>query len=184
MRTFGFPTLLGALLIGFAGCSTVPHDAADREKLDAEVHSTLQKMTAEDPSLQRLLDRSSGYAVFPSVGKGGFIAGAAYGKGHVFENNRWIGYSDMTQGTVGVQAGGQTYDELIVFKDKAALDEFKTGQFALAAGVSAVVIKANAADAANFSEGVAVFVKPQGGAMFEASIGGQKFSFVPSSERE
>jgi lipid-binding SYLF domain-containing protein len=181
MRSLAFTTVLTALFIGSVGCSTVPVNETEREKLRTEVDSTLAKMTAEDASLRRLLDRSAGYAVFPAVGKGGFIAGAAYGKGHVFANDRWIGYSDITQGTVGLQAGGQTYDELIVFKDKAALNRFKTGQFALAAGYSAVALKANVADQANFSDGVVVFVRPEGGAMVDASIGGQKFSFVPAS---
>ncbi len=185
MKNSRFAAALTTLvLFAIVGCSTVPRKASDRRKLDSEVQGTLKNLMAEDPSLRRFLDRSAGYVMFPSVGKGGFIAGAAYGKGHVFADDRWIGYSDLTQGTVGLQAGGQTYHELIVFKDKAALERFKTGQFALAAGVSAVAIKANAADAANFNEGVAVFVKPEGGAMIEASIGGQKFSFVPVSAEE
>jgi len=182
MRYLALGTLVtAAMLLNAAGCSTVPEKEKDREKLEANVDHSLQIFKAEDPTLQGLLDRAAGYAVFPSVGKGGFIAGAAFGQGHVFDRNgRWLGYSAIKQGTVGAQAGGQTYHELIVFKDQAALDKFKSGQYALAANYSAVAIKANAADSANFNDGVAVFVKPEGGAMIEASIGGQKFSFVPA----
>jgi len=170
------------MLLSAAGCSTVPDKEKDREKLDVNVDHALQVFKAEDPTLQGVLDHAAGYAVFPSVGKGGFIAGGAYGQGHLFDRNgRFLGYSDVKQGTVGAQAGGQTFHELIVFKDQAALDKFKSGEYALAANYSAVVIKANAADSVNFNNGVAVFVKPEGGAMIEASIGGQKFSFVPAT---
>ncbi len=176
--------LSAAFLFGFAGCSTVPEREADRKQLDTNVDSTLKTVVTEDPSLRGVLDRSAGYAIFPSVGKGGFIAGGAYGRGHVFQDDQWVGYSDLTQGSIGAQAGGQPYHEVIVFQDKAALEKFKTGQYALAANASAVIIKANAASAANFSDGVLVFVKPEGGLMFEAAIGGQKFSYVPTSAAE
>jgi lipid-binding SYLF domain-containing protein len=167
------------LLVALAGCSTAPKDEPSRRRLEADVESTLRGMTAEDPSLQTLLDDAAGYAVFPSVGKGGFGVGGAYGRGHVFRDGQMVGYSDLTQATIGLQAGGQTYDELIVFEDDAALDRFTSGQYALSANASGVALKANAAKAASFNEGVIVFVKPQGGLMFEASIGGQRFTYKP-----
>lgn len=181
--------IIASAIVAFAlfttiGCSTVPPKETDRQKLENEVDATLKSLTAADPSLRGLLDNSAGYAVFPSVGKGAFGVGGAYGRGHVFEGMRWVGYSDVTQGTIGVQAGGQTFDEIIVLQDSAALNKFKTGQYALAANASAVALKANAAKSANFNDGVVVFVKPQGGLMFEAAIGGQKFSFVPVSASE
>jgi lipid-binding SYLF domain-containing protein len=171
--------LAAVLLCVSFGCSTAPKTEKGKQKLDVEVQSTLKLLITEDPTLQTLLDNAAGYAMFPSVGKGAFVVGAAYGKGHVFEDGEWIGYSDLKQGTIGLQGGGQTYHELIVFKDDAALNKFKTGQYALAANVSAAIIKANAAAAAAFNDGVVVFVKPEGGAMLEAAIGGQKFSYKP-----
>ena len=161
------------------GCSTAPQDEASRARLSVDVEGTLRGMTAEDPSLQSVLDDAAGYAVFPSVGKGGLGVGGAYGRGHVFRDGEMIGYSDLTQATIGLQAGGQTYDELIVFEDDAALNKFTGGQYALSANASGVALKADAAKAANFTDGVIVFLKPQGGLMFEASIGGQRFTFQP-----
>jgi lipid-binding SYLF domain-containing protein len=172
------------LFVVSTGCSTVPKKESDRERLSANVNAAYKGMNAEDPTLRGVIEHSAGYAVFPSVGKGGFIAGAAYGHGQVFDaNGKFLGYSDIKQGTVGAQAGAQTFDELIVFKDRAALDKFTSGQYALSANYSAVVLKAQKADSANFNDGVLVLVRPEGGAMLEASIGGQKFSFVPAAHR-
>ena len=177
-----FATL--ALFVVSTGCSTVPKKESDRERLTAGVNATYKGMNAEDNTLRGVIEHSAGYAVFPNVGKGGFIAGAAYGHGQVFDSSgKFLGYSDIKQGTVGAQAGAQTFDELIIFKDQAALDKFKAGQYALSANYSAVVLKAQKADSANFNDGVLVLVRPEGGAMIEASIGGQKFSFVPASQR-
>ena len=138
-------------------------------------------MTREDPSLQRFLDKAYGYAVFPSVGKGGAGVGGAYGRGVVFDHGQPVGYSDLSQVTVGFQLGGQEYAELIAFENEDALNKFKTGKFAFSANASAVALKAGAADAVNYDNGVAVFTKPEGGLMFEASIGGQKFSYKSKS---
>jgi lipid-binding SYLF domain-containing protein len=88
-----------------------------------------------------------------------------------------IGFSDLTQGTVGAQVGGQSFSELLVFEHKAALDRFKAGQFGFAAGASAVVLKSGVATTPNFVDGVAVIVQPIGGVMVEAAIGGQQFTY-------
>ena len=126
-----------------------------------------------------LVKRSYGYSMFPNVGKGGLGVGGAYGRGVVYERGQHIGYSDVTQGTVGLQVGGQSFSELLLFENRAALDRFKAGQFGLAADASAVVIKSGVATNANFVDGVAVVVSPIGGAMLEAAIGGQKFTYQP-----
>jgi lipid-binding SYLF domain-containing protein len=81
--------------------------------------------------------------------------------------------------TIGLQLGGQTYREIIFFKDKTALDSFKRGNYEVAAGASAIAIKEGASKTAAYDNGVAVFTMGTGGLMFEASIGGQKFSYEP-----
>jgi lipid-binding SYLF domain-containing protein len=174
------PAAAAFLVLVTIGCSTAPRDAASRERLAVDVDGTLRGMTAEDPSLQPLLDEAAGYAIFPSVGKGGLGIGGAYGRGHVFRDGEMIGFSDLTQATIGFQAGGQTYDELIVFQDDAALGRFTSGQYSLSANASGVALKANAAKAASFNDGVIVFIKPEGGLMFEASVGGQRFTYKPN----
>jgi lipid-binding SYLF domain-containing protein len=127
--------------------------------------------------LQSFLDRAYGYAIFPTVGTGAVGVGGAYGRGEVFERGVLIGYCDLSQGTVGVQLGGQSYSELLVFENKNALDKFTSGEFAFDAQASAVALKSGASANAKFSNGVAVFTMTKEGLMFEASIGGQKFSY-------
>jgi lipid-binding SYLF domain-containing protein len=134
-------------------------------------------MRTADPALGTLVQRGHGYALFPEVGKAGLGVGGAYGRGVVYERGQHIGYSDLTQGTVGAQVGGQSFSELLVFEHKAALERFKAGQFGFAAGASAVVLKSGVATNPNFIDGVAVIVQPVGGVMAEAAIGGQQFTY-------
>jgi lipid-binding SYLF domain-containing protein len=117
--------------------------------------------------------------VFPGVGKGGVGVGGAYGRGELFEGGKLAGYCTLTQASIGLQLGGQKYTELIFFETKAALDRFKSGNFAFAAQASAVALKSGASANAKYAGGVAVFTMGEAGLMYEASIGGQKFSFEP-----
>jgi len=146
-------------------------------------------------------DSSYGYAVFPTIGKGGFGVGAAHGTGRVFARDEYVGDTAMTQVSLGLQAGGQAYSQIIFFEDERAFREFTSGNFEFGAGVSAVVITAaasaaagttgatggasggknNAATAGGYHKGMAVFTIVKGGAMYEASLQGQKFSFRPRS---
>jgi lipid-binding SYLF domain-containing protein len=143
--------------------------------------------------------RSHGYAVFPTVGKGGIVVGGAYGKGHVYERGRVIGDVSMTKLSIGAQLGGQAFSEIIFFEDKRALDEFTKGEFELGAEASAVAITAsasaeagtggatagksitrnNAEVAGGYRNGMAIFTIGKGGLMYEAAVAGQKFDFKP-----
>jgi lipid-binding SYLF domain-containing protein len=159
------------------GCATAPTSRGDREALLAESTTTLQQMRGEDPGLGDLLRRSYGFAVFPKVTKGGLGVGGAYGRGVVYEQARHVGYSDLSQASVGLQAGGQTFSELLIFESKDALDRFKAGQFNFSADASAVVMESGMATNITFVDGVAVVVRPIGGAMAEAALSGQKFAY-------
>ena len=140
-----------------------------------------------------------GYAVFPTIGKGGLVVGGAHGSGHVYEKGRVIGETSMTQVSVGFQAGGEAYSQIIFFKDKGALQQFTSGNFEFGADANAVAIKAaasasaattgatagasgskkDATTAGGYYKGMAVFTIAKGGLMYEAAIAGQKFSFKP-----
>ena len=166
-----------------AGCSTSPKTQAEKRSLVAEADATLATMVAKDPSLRDFVDNSYGYAVFPDVGKAGLIAGGAYGRGVVFDQNaRPVGFAELNQGSVGAQIGGQSYSELIVFENDAAMNRLKAGNFDIGAEVSAVALKAGAAGAARFEDGVAVFQLPKGGLMAAAAINGQKINFEPMDQ--
>lgn len=144
-------------------------------------------------------DKSYGYAIFPTVGKGGLGVGAAHGSGRVYAQGKHIGNATMNQLSVGLQAGGQAFSQLIFFQDRRALEEFTSGNFEFGANVQAVAITAAAGASAGtggtsagasggkkdattvgkFHEGVAVFTVAKGGLMYEASIAGQKFKYKP-----
>ena len=167
--------LIPVLVLG--ACSTTPTTETDREEQSEEVRITIDQLKSRDPGLTKWFNEAYGYAVFPSVGKGAVGVGGAFGRGQVFEEGEFIGYSKLSQATVGLALGGQEYAEAIFFKDKYALRRFTGGNFEFAAQASAVAVRAGASADADYNNGVAVFTMPLGGAMFEASIGGQKFKF-------
>lgn len=152
------------------------------------------------PAVQPFFGNAYGYAVFPVVGKGGFVIGGAYGEGLVYRNEEITGTTRLIKASIGLQAGGQAFSQIIFFQDERAYSEFTSGNFEFAAGVSAVAVTVGAQASAGtegatagastgpstgtqaptgYNKGMAVFVHAKGGFMIEASIGGQKFSFEP-----
>jgi hypothetical protein len=95
------------------------------------------------------------------------------------EAHAYAVFPEITKVTIGFHLGGQTYSEVIFFKDRAALDHFKSGDYEVAAGASAIALKDGVSKAAEYNNGVAIFTMGTGGLMFEASVGGQKFTFEP-----
>ena len=128
-------------------------------------------------SLKTYFKKARGYAVFPNVGKGGIGIGGARGKGEVFEKGKVIGSTSLTQVSIGFQLGGQAFSQIIFFKDKKSLERFTEGNFEFGASASAALISEGANASADYSDGVAVLTYSKGGLMYEASIGGQKFSY-------
>jgi len=142
---------------------------------------------------------SYGYAVFPTIGKAAFVVGGAHGKGQVYDHGKYVGDTALTKVSVGLQAGGEAYSQIIFFQDQRAFNEFTSGNFEFGADVSAVVITAAASGEAGttganvgasggkkdattggaYHKGLAVFKIVKGGAMVEASVAGQKFSYTP-----
>jgi lipid-binding SYLF domain-containing protein len=164
-------------VITIGACMTAPKSVEDRMALKENADTAFAKAQAADASLATLVRTAYGYAVFPSVGKGGVGLGGAYGQGILYEHGVFVGYCDMSQASIGFQFGGQSYTEIIVFENKGAADSFRSGDFALAAQASAVALKAGAAANVKYSNGVAIFTMDQAGLMYEASVGGQKFSY-------
>jgi len=132
-----------------------------------------------DPSMENLFKNSSGYVIFPNVGKGAVGVGGAAGRGTVYEKGKPVGVAKMVQVTVGAQAGGQAYREVIFFQNKDALDRFMQNKVEFSGQASAIAAKAGASANANYRDGVVVFSQEKGGLMLEASLGGQKFTYKP-----
>jgi lipid-binding SYLF domain-containing protein len=144
-------------------------------ELDLRVQAALLKIKESDPGLQAWFDSAAGFAIFPRVGKGGIGIGGARGTGLVISGGETLAETTMTQVTIGFQLGGQVYIELIFFKDDVALETFMRGEFEMGAQASAVAATAGASATTSYSKGVAVFTLGEGGLMYEASVGGQKF---------
>jgi lipid-binding SYLF domain-containing protein len=152
---------------------------------DEKVQNAIQAFKKKDPGLDKFFAEAYGYAVFPSVIKAGaFGFGGAYGRGQVFESGVVVGGASVSQGSVGFQLGGQSYSEVVFFRDKEALERFKSGNLKFAAQASAVAAAKGVAANADYDNGVAVFSLPRKGLMFEAAIGGQRFLFKPSTRKD
>jgi len=136
-------------------------------------------------------------AIFPTIGKGGLGIGGAHGTGWVFRGGDYTGEAKMSQVTIGFQAGGQAFSQIIFFENEAAYDSFTSGEFEFGAQASAVALTAGANAAAStgggstagagsnqakedYTGGMAIFTVAKGGLMYEASLGGQKFKFNPA----
>lgn len=176
-------SLVAALALVTIGCDTAPKTSEGKHALVQDSQAALSTLISKDASLQGVVDNAAGYAIFPDVGKGGVGIGGAYGRGVVYENGLPVGFAELNQASIGFQLGGQTYIELLVFQDEDAVSRFKAGNFDLGADASAVALTAGAGAAARFEKGVAIFTMPKGGAMFEASVNGQKFNYEPMTDQ-
>jgi lipid-binding SYLF domain-containing protein len=190
-------SLLSFLIASLAALTLTSHAAADE-------YTETKDLFRNAGQSASFFDRSYGYAIFPTVGKGGLGLGGASGRGRVYEQGRYIGDVRLTQLSVGFRAGGQAYSQVIFLQDKRALDEFTGGEFTFGAGVSAVAITAAASATAGttgtsagvsggkrdatttgeFYRGFAVFTIAKGGLMYEAALAGQKYSFTPVGAEE
>ncbi|GMR15039.1 MAG: lipid-binding SYLF domain-containing protein [Gammaproteobacteria bacterium] len=176
--------VLLALSMIFAGAFAQAWEPDYSNKLELSVAQALIKAKDKNSSIETWLNDAYAYAVFPKVGKGGIGVGGAYGKGLVIRGDNTVGKTSMSQVTLGFQLGGQVYAEYILFKDKTAFDHFTRGNFEMGAQVSAVAITAGISADANYDGGVKVFTLAEGGLMYEATIGGQKFKFHDKQYRD
>jgi lipid-binding SYLF domain-containing protein len=190
MRIHRYLIVLAIIAIAFSTAAPV----------QADKYASTIEVFKKSPAVQPYFKNAYGYAVFPTIGKGGIGIGAAYGQGQVYAQGKVTGITKMFKGSIGFQLGGQAFREIIFFEDKRAYDDFTSGTFEFDATASAVAITAGAQAKAgtqgatagastgpasgvqaktDYRKGMAIFVHIKGGAMYEASIGGQKFTFEP-----
>lgn len=150
-----------------------------QEKIINDSKFAKKSFLKRDPEMAKFFDTSNGYVIFPNVGKGGLGVGGASGNGAVYENGHFIGLARLTQVSIGFQAGGQAYREVIFFETEKEMQRFKANKIEFSAQVAAVAAAAGVSADAKYVEGVAVFTMAKKGLMYEASVGGQKFKFSP-----
>ena len=154
-----------------------------KEKVMDDSKQAKAEFLKGDASMAHLFNDAYGYVIFPNVGKGAVGVGGAAGWGTVYEKGKGaIGNAHMTQVSVGAQAGGAAYREVIFFESKQALDRFTADKFEFTAQTQAVAVKSGAAANANYRDGVVVFSQEKGGLMLDASLGGQKFDYTAFSK--
>ncbi len=167
----------------------------------ADNYSKAISVFKQSEAVQPFFKNCYGYAVFPTIGKGGIGIGGAFGEGKVYQGGKVTGTTSLVKLSIGFQLGGQAYSQMIFFQDKRSYGEFTSGNFEFDASASAVAITAGVQAKAgtegvtggasagpstgeqaktSYKKGMVVFVHAKGGLMYEASIGGQKFSFKPN----
>lgn len=176
MKNFKFFWVM-VLVCSLNAMSLFGQSDSKNNKIIADSKTAKTEFIAADGLMKAIFDSAYGYVIFPNVGKGGIGVGGAAGNGVVYERNNIIGMAKLSQLSVGFQAGGQAYREVIFFESKKDLDRFKGSQLEFSAEVSAVAVTEGASAKAKYSKGVMVFTMQKGGLMYQASVGGQKFKF-------
>jgi lipid-binding SYLF domain-containing protein len=172
-----FAPLAVLVLFVFSSNALLAFEPDTSSEMQLSVAKAILDVKRKDPGLERFFNESAGYAVFPSVGKGGIGIGGAHGKGLVIVGDEAVGKTSLSQVTIGLQLGGQVYAQFVFFKDEVALGHFQRGNWETSAQLSAVAVTAGASTDADYDKGVAVFTNAGGGLMAEASVGGQKFTY-------
>ena len=165
-------------LMSMTGCSSEPSTPAEKANLTDDGQTRLTALKREYKDLDPLIQSSYGYAIFPHAAKGGLVISGGGGRGTVYEQGKYVGTAGLTQGSIGLTAGGQDFTELLVFQNKDAMDSFKGNRVSFDANASAVALKAGASATPDYKKGIAVFTVANSGLMAEASIGGQQFTFT------
>lgn len=147
------------------------------KKIIADCVDAKTSFISTDGLMKNLFNNAYSYVLFPNIGKGGFGIGAATGNGAVYRKGVLIGLAKMYQLTIGFQAGGQSYREVIFFENERVLNEFTDNKFEFSAQASAIIAAEGAAANVKYQDGIMIFTQPKAGFMYEASIGGQKFTY-------
>lgn len=165
------------LLLAACGTTPNPGDSREREVLHARVAASMNDFRTVDPSVQRFFTSSHAYVVFPRIISGAAGIGGAHGDGEVYENGKFVGYADVSQGSIGVQLGGQKYGEILFFQNEGSFVDFKYSGMEFDARATAIAASNGAAATADYRRGVVTFTLPESGLMAQAAVGGQKFRF-------
>jgi len=162
-------TIIALFLMTFSLSSYAQKDVSEKST------EAIKEFKRTNDKIGKYFSSAYGYAVFPSVGKGGLGVGGAAGNGTIYKGGAIVGDCKLSQITVGFQAGGQAYSEVIFFESAEAYNRFTGDKFEFAAQTSAVAVTAGASFDVDYRDGILVFTHAKGGLMYEATVGGQKF---------
>lgn len=162
-------TIIALFVFAFSFSSYAQKDVSDKSA------EAIKEFKQTNDKITKYFNTAYGYAVFPSIGKGGLGVGGAAGNGTIYKGGAIVGDCKMSQVTIGFQAGGQAYSEVIFFKDADAFNRFTGDKFEFSAQASAVAVTAGASFDVDYRDGILIMTHAKGGLMYEASVGGQKF---------
>ena len=156
-------------------CLLLSYNSFGQKDVSSKSSKAIVNFKKTNNDINQYFNTAYGYAVFPAVGKGGLGIGGAAGNGTIYKDGYVLGNCKLTQLTIGFQAGGQSYQEVIFFENKEAFERFTANKFEFTAKVSAIALKSGVSLNAEYSDGILVITQAIGGLMYEASVGGQKF---------
>lgn len=168
---------IGEKIGKFGPFKALEKDAKLGRTLHSDCIAAMNVLQEHHKDIKKLFDKAHGFAVIPSVGRASLVLGGAYGVGEVFEKGKVIGYSGIIKLDLGVQIGGTTFHEIIVFNEKETWKEFKAGKYAFSADAAVALVKASGQASRSFGAGTVVFIFNEGGELLDLSIGIQKFIF-------
>lgn len=169
---------LFTFLLLFMGVTLFAQNADDK-KVIQDAQNAKKAFIEANPKIQSYFDDAKAYAIFPNVGKGAIIVGAATGNGAVYERGVLVGMADLKQVDVGAQIGGKAFSEVIFFRTDKAVQDFMSGDYKLAGNISAIAAdKSTPTLNLEYNDGIAVFTLPKEGLMAEVSVGGQKLKYT------
>ena len=174
-----FGNLKSILLCSFILVTTIANAqySSKNKRMIADSKNAMNAFIKTDAEMKNRFDDSYAYVIFPNVGKGGLGVGGAFGNGIVYQKKKVIGTAKLSQVSIGFQAGGQGYREVIFFENKSNFDDFKENKLKISAQVSAVIAASGASANASYANGILIFVQVKGGLMYEISVGGQTFNY-------
>jgi lipid-binding SYLF domain-containing protein len=173
-RCFSFLLMLFAV-----STFAIAQSDSKKQKIEEDSKAAKEDFIKADKDMSGFFSKAYGYAIFPNVGKAAVGIGGASGNGTVYQQGAIIGTAKLSQVSIGFQAGGQAYREVVFFETNEAMERFKKNKIEFSAQVSAVAVTAGASKNAKYVDGVMVFTMQKGGLMYEASVGGQKFKYEP-----
>jgi lipid-binding SYLF domain-containing protein len=148
-------------------------------KIISDAETAKKEFIKMNNSLENQFKNATAYVIFPNVGKGAVVVGAASGNGAVYKNGELVGMASMTQLDVGAQIGGEAYSEVIFFNSEEAFNRLKNNELELTSQIAAVAVEEGRSLNTKFTDDMAVYVLPKAGLMAEVSVGGQKFEYRP-----
>jgi len=168
-----------ALLVIMAIAAALLSPAVARAD-DRAAETALKTLYQKTPEAKTLEDSAKGILVFPNIKKAGFIVGAQYGTGTLFEGGRPAGHYRMTAGSYGLQAGVQGFSYAMFFMtDDARKYLDNSAGLEIGVGPSVVVVDAGKAKTLTTTTAradVYAFIYGQKGLMAGLGLQGSKIT--------